>query len=426
MTSLVPALQVRDFRMWFAASFGMSFALQMIEVIIGWSVYSRHQSALDLGWIGLAEFIPLFVLALPAGHIADRFPRRYVLAVATTLGVAVALALAAVTASKVHSTLPYFGLALGAGTTMAIGTPATRAMGPMLVPRELIPNAMTLRSFAGQGAAVIGPAVGGLVYGASPTDVYLIAAAGLAFATVAALSIGPGIRTEAATAARRQEVSVRSVLEGLIFLRHTPIVLGAILLDLFAVLFGGAVALLPIFASRYLHVGATGLGILRAGPAAGALFGAVYLVRRPIMRHAGQRLLSVVAGFGACMIVFGLSRNFELSLAALLVSGFLDMFSMNIRSTTSALATPDAVRGRVTAVETVFISASNQLGAFESGLAASLAGTIPAVVGGGCMTIAIAIGWWRLFPALGTVDRMNELEPVVPAALALTIVDGAN
>jgi MFS family permease len=426
MTRFAPALQVRDFRMWFAASFGMSFALQMIEVIIGWSVYSRHQSAIDLGWIGLAEFIPLFVLALPAGHVADRFPRRYVLAVATTLGVGVALALAAVTAAKVHSTLPYFALALGAGTTMAIGTPATRAMGPTLVPRELIPNAMTLRSFAGQGAAVIGPAVGGLVYGASPTDVYLIAAGGLALATVAALSIGPGIGAEAAAAARRQAVSMRSVLEGLIFLRHTPIVLGAILLDLFAVLFGGAVALLPIFAAHYLHVGATGLGVLRAGPAAGALLGAVYLIRRPIMRHAGQRLLSVVAGFGACMIIFGLSRNFELSLVALLASGFLDMFSMNIRSTTSALATPDAVRGRVTAVETVFISASNQLGAFESGLAASLAGTIPAVVGGGCMTIAIAIGWWRLFPALGTVDRMNELEPVVPAALALTVVDGAS
>ncbi|HEX3618119.1 MAG TPA: MFS transporter [Solirubrobacteraceae bacterium] len=430
MSRKTSALQVRDFRMWFAATFGMSFALQMIEVIIGWSVYSHHRSAIDLGWIGLAEFIPLFVLALPAGHLADRFPRRYVLAAATTLGVGVALALAAVTAAHVHATLPYFALALGAGTTMAIGTPATRAMGPTLVPRELIPNAMTLRSFAGQGAAVIGPAVGGLVYGASATAVYLIAAAGLAFATVAALSIGPGIAAEAAAvaaaAARRQAADVRSVLEGLVFLRHTPIVLGAILLDLFAVLFGGAVALLPIFAAHYLRVGATGLGVLRAGPAAGALLGAAFLIRRPIMRHAGRLLLSVVAGFGASMIVFGLSRNFELSLVALLVSGFLDMFSMNIRSTTSALATPDGVRGRVTAVETVFISASNQLGAFESGLAASLVGTIPAVVGGGCMTIAIALSWWRLFPALGGVDQMNELEPVIPAALALTVANGAN
>jgi hypothetical protein len=299
-------------------------------------------------------------------------------------------------------------------------------MGPTLVPRELIPNAMTLRSFAGQGAAVIGPAIGGLVYGVSPTAVYLIAAGGLAFATVAALAIGPGIAPEAAIVARRQAADIRSVLEGLVFLRHTPIVLGAILLDLFAVLFGGAVALLPVFASHYLRVGATGLGVLRAGPAAGALLGAAYLIRRPIMRYAGRLLLSVVAGFGASMIVFGLSRNFELSLLALLASGFLDMFSMNIRSTTSALATPDGVRGRVTAVETVFISASNQLGAFESGLAASLVGTIPAVVGGGCMTVAIAITWWRLFPALGGVDRMNELEPVVPDALVLTPANGAS
>jgi MFS family permease len=426
MKSLAPALEVRDFRMWFCATFGMGVALQMVEVIIGWTVYSHQHSALDLGLIGLAEFIPLFVLALPAGHLADRFPRRYVLATATTLGIGVAAGLAVITASGVHAALPYFGFALGAGVTMAIGQPAARAMPPTLVGRELIPNAMVLRAFAGQGAQVIGPAVGGLVYGVSPTAVYLIAAGALVFATIAALSIGPGLGAEAAAVARRQAASVRSVLEGLRFLRHTQIVLGAILLDLFAVLFGGAVALLPIFASRYLHVGATGLGVLRAGPAVGALIGAVYLMRRPVVRRAGRRLLTVVAAFGACMVVFGLSRNFELSLLTLVLSGFFDMFSMNIRSTTSALATPDALRGRVTAVEVVFISASNQLGAFESGLAASLAGTIPAVVGGGCVTILIALVWTRLFPALGGVDRMNDLKPYVPEALALTVADGAN
>lgn len=420
--SFAPALQVRDFRMWFGATFGMGVALQMIEVIVGWSVYSHQHSALDLGWIGLAEFIPLFVLALPSGHLADSFPRRYVLAAATTLGIGVAGGLAAITAAGVHAPLPYFALAFGAGVTMAIGQPAARAMPPTLVGRDLIPNAMVLRSFSGQGAQVIGPAVGGLVYGASPTAVYLIAAGALTLATGAALS-GPGLGS--AVPARRQAASVRSVLEGLRFLRHTQIVLGAILLDLFAVLFGGAVALLPIFASRYLHVGATGLGILRAGPAVGALIGAVHLMRRPVVRHAGRRLLTVVGGFGASMVVFGLSRSFELSLLALVVSGFLDMFSMNIRSTTSALATPDALRGRVNAVEVVFISASNQLGAFESGLAASLAGTIPAVVGGGCVTIAIALVWAWIFPALGAVDRMNELQPVLPEGFVLTGIDGA-
>jgi hypothetical protein len=299
-------------------------------------------------------------------------------------------------------------------------------MPPTLVGRELIPSSMVLRSFSGQGAQVIGPAVGGLVYGLSPTAVYVIAAGALVCATVAALSIGPGLGVDAAVTAGRQAASLRSVLEGLRFLRHTQIVLGAILLDLFAVLFGGAVALLPIFASRYLHVGATGLGVLRACPAVGALCGAVYLIRRPVVRRAGRRLLTVVAGFGACMIVFGLSRSFELSLVVLVLSGFLDMFSMNIRSTTSALATPDALRGRVNAVEVVFISASNQLGAFESGLAASLAGTIPAVVGGGCVTILIALVWTRLFPALDRVDDMNQIEPSIPAAFGLTVADGAS
>ncbi|HET9075195.1 MAG TPA: MFS transporter, partial [Solirubrobacteraceae bacterium] len=177
------------------------------------------------------------------------------------------------------------------------------------------------------------------------------------------------------------------------------------------VLFGGAVALLPIFAATILHVGATGLGILRAAPAIGALLGAVYLTWRPIMRHAGRRLLVVVAAFGAATVVFGLSHNVVLSFLALGVSGFVDFFSMNIRGTTVALATPDALRGRVGAVETVFISASNQLGAFESGLAASLVGTVPAVVGGGVMTILIAVGWIRLFPALDRVDRMNDIQP---------------
>jgi MFS family permease len=408
-----PALEVRDFRVWFCASFGMNVALQMLEVMIGWTVYSHQQSALDLGWIGLAEFVPMFVLALPAGHLADRFPRRYVFAGANALGVAVGLGLAVITAVGVHAALPYMALAVGAGVTMAIGQPAARAMPPTLVGRQLIPSAMTLRSFAGQGGQVIGPALGGVVYGVSPTAVYVIAAGCCACAALAAMSIGPGLRPEGDADGRREATSsVRSVLDGLRFLRRTQIVLGAILLDLFAVLFGGAVALLPIFADHILSVGATGLGILRASPAIGALIAAVYLTRRPITRHAGRRLLTTVAAFGGCMIVFGLSRSFALSMLALLLSGFVDLFSVNIRSTTSALATPDALRGRVGSVEMVFISASNQLGAFESGLTATLFGTVPAVVGGGCMTIAIAIGWIRLFPALGRVDRMNDIEPV--------------
>ncbi len=201
------------------------------------------------------------------------------------------------------------------------------------------------------------------------------------------------------------------MLEGLHFVRHTQILLGAILLDLLAVLFGGAVALLPVFARSILHVGPTGLGVLRAAPAVGALIGALLLTRRPLMRRAGRTLLLVVGVYGASMVVFGLSRFFWVSLVALGVSGFADMFSMNIRSTTVALATPDRLRGRVAAVELVFISASNQLGAFESGLAAFLVGTVPAVVGGGVITVLIALSWGRLFPALSRVDRMQDVRP---------------
>ena len=212
------------------------------------------------------------------------------------------------------------------------------------------------------------------------------------------------------------EADLHSVLEGLRFVRHTQILLGAILLDLLAVLFGGAVALLPIFARSILHVGAAGLGVLRAAPAIGALMAAVVITRHPIAGRAGRLLLTVVFLYGASMVVFGLSRWFPLSLLALGVSGFVDLYSMNIRSTTVALATPDRLRGRVNAVEMVFISASNQLGYFESGVAAALVGTIPAVVGGGVMTMLIAISWRRLFPALADVDRLETLRPASPGA----------
>jgi MFS family permease len=407
-----PALEIRDFRRWWCATFGMAMALQMLEVVIGWEVYSHQHSALDLGWIGLAEFVPLFVLALPAGQLADRVSRRLILAAANLIGIGIGAGLATVSAAGVRSPLPYLAFAVGAGVTMALGQPASRAMPPTLVPSELLGSAMTLRSIAGQGAQVVGPAIGGLLYGASPSAVYLVAAGGCAVALLATLGIGPGRPAEI----RGSPPDLESLLEGLRFVGRTQILLGAILLDLLAVLFGGAVALLPIFASHILHVGATGLGVLRAAPAVGALVGAALITRRPIQGGAGRLLLAVVLAYGACMVVFGLSHAFVLSLLVLGVSGLVDLVSMNIRSTTVALATPDRLRGRVNAVEMVFISASNQLGAFESGLAASLVGTIPAVVGGGCVTIGIALSWARLFPALASVDRLEEVRPATTSA----------
>jgi MFS family permease len=411
---LGPALEVRDFRFWWLAVLGMWVSLQMLEVAIGWEVYAQHRSTLDLGWIGLAEFAPMFVLALPAGQLADRLPRRGVFSGALAIGAGVGIGLAIVSASGQTSVAPYLGLAVGAGISMALGTPAARAMPPTLVGPELLASAMTLRSIATQAGAVAGPALGGLLYGLSPSLVYGLAAGACLAAAGCVLAIRPAAAADAASGASgesRPPADVSSLLEGLRFVRRTQILLGAILLDLLAVLFGGAVALLPVFASSILHVGATGLGILRAAPAAGALAGAAVITRRPIAGRAGRLLLVVVFVYGACMVVFGLSRSYPLSLAVLAISGFVDLYSMNIRSTTVALASPDRLRGRVNAVEMVFISASNQLGYFESGFAAFLVGTVPAVVGGGAMTMLIAVSWRRFFPALAEVDRLEELRP---------------
>jgi MFS family permease len=402
----------------------MGISLQALEVAIGWEVYALHRSALDLGWIGLAEFVPLFVLALPAGQLADRAPRRLIFAGALLLSAAVGVGLALVTAAGATSVWAYLALAAGAGTAMALGWPAARAMPPTLVSLELLPNAMTLRAVASQLGMVIGPAVGGVLYGVSPVLVYLLAAGCCVVASACVLAMHPAppadvTRTEGAGT---HTATPQSVLEGLRFVRRTQVLLGAILLDLLAVLFGGAVALLPVFARSILDVGATGLGVLRAAPAVGALLGAIYITRHPIRRRAGRTLLIAVGVYGASIVVFGLSRVFVISLIALVVGGFVDLYSMNIRSTTVALASPDRLRGRVNAVEMVFISASNQLGAFESGVAAFLVGTVPAVVGGGIMTIVIAMNWSRVFPALAHVDRLEDVRPHETASEGMALV----
>jgi MFS family permease len=410
---LGPALEERDFRLWWLALLGMGISLQMLEVAIGWEVYALHRSALDLGWIGLAEFVPLFVLALPAGQLADRVPRRLIFAGALLLSAAVGVGLALVTAAGTTEVWAYLALAMGAGVAMALGWPAARAMPPTLVSLELLPNAMTLRAIASQVGMVIGPALGGLLYGVSPVLVYSLAAGCCVLSSGIVLAMHPQPAAEelVTPGAEGQAATVEGALEGLRFVLRTQVLLGAILLDLLAVLFGGAVALLPVFARSILHVGATGLGVLRAAPAVGALVGAAYITRHPITGRAGRTLLLAVGLYGASIVVFGLSRVFVISLLALGFGGFVDLYSMNIRSTTVALASPDRLRGRVNAVEMVFISASNQLGAFESGLAAFVVGTVPAVVGGGIVTMLIAVSWRRIFPALANVDRLEDVRP---------------
>jgi MFS family permease len=410
-------MQERDFRLWWLASIGMGISMQMLEVAIGWEVYAQHGSPLDLGWIGLAEFIPMFVFALPAGQLADRLPRRLIFAASLLLAAGVGVGLALLSGSGDTSIAPYLALAFGAGTAMAVGTPASRAMTPTLVPLEHLSSAMTLRSIATQMGQVVGPALGGLLYGISGVLVYSLAAAICLLASLCVVAMHPRPAAEVAGEGASRAPGLDSVLEGLRFVGRTQILLGAILLDLLAVLFGGAVALLPVFARSILHVGPTGVGFLRAAPALGALLAAAVITRRPIGGRAGRTLLLVVGLFGASIVVFGLSRVYLLSFVALGVSGFVDLYSMNIRSTIVALATPDRLRGRVMAVEMVFISASNQLGAFESGVAAFLFGTVPAVVGGGLITMLIAAGWSRLFPDLANVDHLEEITPAASGVI---------
>jgi hypothetical protein len=406
---LPEALRERDFAFLWTAILGMRFAEQMLAVAVGWQVYAIHQNPLDLGLIGLAEFLPLPLLALPAGHLADRLPRKLIAAFALLLSIGIASALVVVTAHGAKALWPYFTLAAASGVTSAIGWPAFGALTPELVSAEILPGAMALRSIAGQAAVVVGPAAGGLIFAFSAELVYVIAAVIYGLALICVLSLRR--RASVSELVGERTPGLEGLIAGVRFVLRTRMLLGAIALDLFAVLFGGATALLPVFARSILHVGPVGLGVLRTAPAVGALVAGVILARRPLRMPAGPTLIAVVAVFGASMVIFGLSRWLPLSLAALALGGFVDMISMNIRSTTVALVTPNELRGRVGAVEMVFISASNELGAFESGAVASLIGSVTTVVAGGLATIAIALSWTRLFPALSRMGRLEDLRP---------------
>ena len=404
---LPPALRLREFSLLWSAILSMRFAEQMIAVAVGWQVYAIHKDPLDLGLIGLAEFAPLPLLALPAGQLSDRAPRRLVLAVSLVLSTTVATLLLVVTLHGASRLWPYLALAAAAGVSSSIGWPAYSALTPELVPAELLPGALALRSVAGQIAVVTGPAIGGVVFAVRPELVYGVAAGLYALALVAVSCLRPTVRAGAGGEAPR----FSDLVAGIHFILRTRMLLGAISLDLFAVLLGGGVALLPVYAREILHVGPVGLGVLRAAPAAGALVSALILTRRPLRRPAGPTLMVVVALFGIANVVWGASRWLPVTLAALAVAGFVDMISVNIRSTTVALVTPNELRGRVTAVEMVFISASNELGAFESGGVARLVGTVTCVVGGGFATIGLALGWTRFFPALARMGRLEDLRP---------------
>jgi MFS family permease len=400
-------LRHRDFALFWVAMGAGGFAMSMATVAIGWQVYSVRENPLDLGLVGLAEFLPLLLFALPAGHVADRWARSRVYAAMLVCDVAVFVGLLVVTVNGADQVWPFYALAFLSGAGSAFGSAAGRALTPSLVPQEILVSALAQRSVVLQFSIVVGPAMGGILFAIRAELVYAVAIGLSLVALCCVLAVRAGRERMVEGA-----VDVGEVLAGVRLIRRTQVLLGAVSLDLFAVLLGGATALLPVFAKSILEVGPTGLGFLRTAPAVGSFLAALVISRRPIRRRAGPTLFVVVAGFGISMVVFGLSRTMWLSLLALALGGAFDMVSVVLRSTILPLVTPDELRGRVNAVEMVFISASNELGAFESGVAAALIGAVPAVVIGGIATIGVAGVWWKLFPALGGVDRLDELQPV--------------
>lgn len=387
-------------RFWWARSLAV-VANQMLLVALGWQMYTLTGSAWDLGLVGLVQFAPSVLLALPAGHALDRFERRLVLIAAVGLQAAAALALAAASQGEWLGRTGILAASALLGAARTFQMPASQALLPQLVPRDALQRAVALGSTTMQAAIVAGPALGGLTYALGPAAVYALAAA-LQFAGLAGLA---RLRARPMDTAS-EPPSMATVLAGLQFIGGHPVMLGAITLDLFAVLLGGAVALLPIFARDILGSGPWGLGLLRAAPSAGALAMSLALVRWPIRRHSGPILLGAVAVFGLATIVFGVSTHFGASLLALAVSGAADMLSIAIRMTLVQLETPDAMRGRVSAVNTVFIGASNQLGEFESGVTAQWFGPVGSVVIGGVGTLLVVAAWIRLFPALARRDLL--------------------
>jgi MFS family permease len=395
----------RDISAFIGSGFLSTVAMQVQSVAIGWQIYDIERTPLALGLVGLCQFVPMFLLTLPAGELADRVDQRRLLAAAEIMQAACSALFLLCTLVSPHRALPFYIVLALFGAARGFSEPAGQSLLAFLVPPEGLAKAIAHNSSLLTVAVIAGPAVGGFLFAAGPLVTYGLCLAAFVLAAVFAVSLGGRKVDHSQTKfADRWE----RVVEGVRFVRARPIVLGAISLDLFAVLLGGAVALLPIFARDVLHAGPLGLGLLRSAPAAGAALMAFTLGRFPIERHSGTRLFVAVAIFGLATVVFGLSRNFYLSLGALLVTGAADMISVFVRSSLINFATPDPMRGRVGAVNMLFIGASGELGEFESGMTAAWLGTIPAVVIGGIGTLAVVGIWMWLFPPLRKVDRLAD------------------
>jgi MFS family permease len=393
-------LRNRNFAFYLSARVLGTLAVQMQSVAIGWQVYEITGNLFDLGLIGLAQFAPFLALILFAGHAADRYDRRNIIAICMAVQLLCSLLLLGFTLSGSHVVWPVFAILVLFGSARAFMMPATQALLKNMVPIESFGQAVALSSSSFHVAVITGPVLGGLLYLAGPRTVYLAAAALLL------LSVTLMSKTKSAPQAVNTEPATwHTVLEGLRFVRSRPIVLGAISLDLFAVLFGGATALLPAYARDVLHAGPTGLGLLRTAPGAGAALCSVMLALTPIRRHVGAFMFGGVALFGAATLVLGATANFAVALCALFLLGVGDMVSVYIRHLLVQFETPDEIRGRVSAVNSVFIGASNELGEFESGLTAGWFGLVRAIMLGGAATLAVTGIWALAFPVLSRMDR---------------------
>jgi MFS family permease len=409
-TAGTAAFQFTGFRLYQIARFCIVFCTEMQSVAVGWQVYEITHRPLDLGLTGLAQFLPGVVLFLVAGHVTDRFDRKNLLTLCY-VGFAVSSSLLLVTALKTEylyragSVAPIFAILCLVGAVRSFSMPASRALLPQLVPEEQLQSAVAWNSSIFQFATILGPAMGGILYAffRGPAAVYATA---LSAGTIAVLTT---LRIKVQSPPRvREPFSLRTVFAGFHYIWDHKLVFGSISLDLFAVLLGGAVALLPVYAKEILVTGPWGLGLLRSAPGIGAAVMALLIAYKPIRRRAGMTMLWCVAGFGVFTIVFGLSRNIVLSMISLFFVGAADMVSVVVRGVLIQIETPDEMRGRVNAVDMIFIGASNELGEFESGLAAQWFGAVPAVVLGGIGAIVVTVLWAWIFPELRRADSLSR------------------
>jgi MFS family permease len=415
----IAVLKNRDFTLYLCSRFFATIATQMIIMAVGWQVYHITGRVLDLGFIGLSQFLPFLCLVLFSGHVADQFDRRVIILICHCSYMACALLLLSFAVVRITTTLPIFGVLAIFGVTRAFQLPASQSFVPTIVPMATLRNALAINSSANQVATIAGPSIGGILYALAEGGLGRNSGAGVVYGAAAVLLLLAitmiALIRKRRLASSRSLLSWSTLLQGLRFVWHRKTVLGAISLDLFAVLFGGATALLPAYTRDVLHAGPEVFGYLRAAPGIGAGITAMWLAFRPVSRHVGVTMFAGVAAFGVATVVLGLTQRFWIAMAALVILGIGDMISVFIRSLLVQLETPDEIRGRVSAVNAVFIGASNELGEFESGTTAAWFGLVPAIVVGGVATLLVTVLWARVFfPRLWrmqTFEQLKELKP---------------